>query len=192
MPTPLQGRAIGFTVGNSQGATISVDGGEGSGTVSPTTGSDGCTTATVVSSGVSEPMDNIEVEFFLGEASDTVEILPPGSSVLQAIPSGFFGNGFKEVLLRYLDAGGNPISDVQIQVECESGDSGSATVIQQPGVTNDSGETTAVIRAIVDNTEGGGSATCTFFPVGGPPPEAVVTFTGADLCSFSPTPEGCE
>lgn len=191
--SPLQARVIGFTVANSQGATISVDGSEGSGSVTPATGADGCTTATVTSSGVSEPMETIELEFFLGEASDIVEILPPGNTVLQAIPSGFVGDGIKEVLLRHLNAGGNPISDVQIVAECESGEGGSAFVREGPGTTDENGETTAKIQASVDSVGGGESATCTFFPAGGPPPEAEVFFQGRDLCEGgSPRPPECD
>lgn len=190
--SPLLGRVIGFSVSNGQGATISVDGSQGSGTVSPATGEDGCTVATVSSSGVTESMEDIELEFFLGEASDTVIIASPGSQVLQAIPSGFTGNGFKEVLLRYLSAGGDPIANAQLDVICEAEDGSSLRVLDPPGITDENGETTAVISANVDNTEGGGGGTCTFFPAGGPPPEAVVTFTGADLCDFSPQPSGCE
>jgi hypothetical protein len=191
--SPLLGKEIGFTVANNQGATISVDGSEGSGTVSPATGADGCATATVTSSGVAEGMETIELEFFLGEASDIVEILPPDSTVLQAIPSGFTGNGIKEVLLRLLDAGGNPIPDVQIVAECESGEDASATVIEGPGTTDENGETTAKISADVDTVGGGASTTCTFRTASGPPPEVEVFFRGRDLCEgASPQPPECE
>lgn len=189
--SPLQGRVIGFSVGNSQGATVTVDGSQGGGSLATATGLDGCTVATVTSTGVTEGMSDIELEFFLGEASDTVVIVPSGSQVLQAIPSGFVGDGFKEVLLRLLDGGGNPIEGVQLDVECQADGDSNLRVLNPPGTTDEDGETTAVIDARVDNTEGGGSGTCTFFPAGGPPPQAVVTFTGADLCDFSPQPEGC-
>lgn len=190
--SPIQGAPISFSVTNPQGAVVEVDGQTGSGTVSPATGANGCTVATVESTGVGEPADEIVIVFSFGGLSDTVEIVPPGNTVLLAIPSGFFGNGNKEITLRYLDGGGSPIPGVQIVVDsCES-DGGSLTVLQPPGITNAAGETTAVVQANVDSIEGGASGTCTFAPAGGPPPEAVVTFQGADLCNFSPQPAGCE
>lgn len=189
--SPLQGLDISFSVPNNQGATVTVDGSEGSGTVSPATGTDGCTVATVTSSGVTEPMDNIEIIFSLGDLSDTVEIVPPGNTVLQAIPSTFVGNGFKEVTLRYLDSGGDPIEGALIDVTCTSGDNSSVSVQDPPGTTDANGETTAVINARVDSVGGGGSGQCTFFPAGGPPPQAIVDFIGADICDFSPAAAEC-
>lgn len=189
--TPLRGVFIGFTVENPQGATVTVDGTEGSGTVLPATGSDGCTIATVSSQGVAEPFDNIVITFFVGGLPAQVEIIPPGNTVLFAIPSQFRGDGFKEITLRYLDAGGNPIPDVQINFTCTASEGSSVSIIDPPGRTDANGETEATASVSVDNIEGGGSAQCTFFPAGGPPPEAVVDFIGFDLCDFSPQPAGC-
>lgn len=189
--SPLQGRTIVFSVGNSQGATVTVDDSTGSGSLDPT-GADGCSVATVSSTGVTEGMDDIELDFSLGEASDTVLIVSSGSQVLQAIPSGFVGNGFKTVLLRYLDASGEPIENAQLDVTCEAEESSTLRVLDPPGVTDANGETTARISANVDNVDGGGGGTCTFSPAGGPPPEAIVIFTGVDLCDFSPQPAACE
>ena len=140
---------------------------------------------------MAEPFENIAVVFSVGGLTDTVEIVPPGGTILQAQPSSFVGNGAKTITLRYLGAGGEPIPGVQIGVTCTSGEGGSAAVSKPPGVTDENGETEAVVVADVDGIGGGGSAQCTFFPAGGPPPEAVVTFTGIDLCDFSPQPAGC-
>lgn len=189
--SPIQGVPIAFTVTNPQGAEVTVDGQSGSGIVEPATGSNGCAVATIESSGVAEPFENIVVVFSASGLSDTVEIVPPGGTILQAQPNAFVGNGPKTITLRYINAGGEPIPGVQIGVTCSSGEGGSASVTKQPGVTDENGETEAVVVANVDGVGGGGSAQCTFFPAGGPPPEAVVTFTGVDLCDFSPQPAEC-
>jgi len=191
--SPIQGVFIHFVVTDSQGATVTVDGQSGSGTVQPATGGDGCTIATVTSSGQSPSSDNIPIVFSVGALSDTVEIVPPGNAALFAIPSLFIGDGNKEILLRLVDAGGDPIPGVQIGATCMSGDNGgTAAVVDNPGTTNQNGETTAVVRASVDGI-GGGSAQCRFFtvPDNENSVEATVEFMGIDLCNFSPPPAGC-
>lgn len=192
LSVPIRGAFIDFNVTNAQGATVSVDGQEGSGTVVPATAGDGCTTATVDSLGVSPAAENIPIVFSLGGATATVEIVPDAGAVLFAIPNVFRGNGNKEILLRLLTPGGAPIPGVQIDFLCENTEDGSVSMLQPPGTTNSNGETTAVANAQVDNTEGGGRASCTFFPVFGPPPEALVEFIGFDLCQFSPLLPACE
>lgn len=188
--SPIQGVTIGFNVPDPMGATVTVDGQTGAGTVAAATGPDGCSVASVTSSGVSPGLTgNVPLDFFVGGLSDTVLIVPPNgdTSTLFAIPSALNANqNDREILLILLDAGGNPIEGVQITGSC-MGTSGMSlvTLVEPPGATDANGETVAVIDAQVDFFGEAGSGICNFAAAGGNP-TATVTITGFDLCAFDP------
>ena len=186
----LRGLTIGFAF---EGASGTVDGQATSGVVSTPTGADGCTIASVTSTGVVPGGDTTpSVRFFFGGLSDTVEIIA-GQLILQAIPSTVFGDGLFTITLRLVDSGGNPVAGVQLTGECESGGA-SLGIVDQPGVTNAQGTTTTTVRAegFLTFGEAPPTGTCTFTTATGEP-EATVTFNGLDACEAgtSPLPPEC-
>jgi hypothetical protein len=186
----LQGLTIGCAF---EGASGSVDGQTNAGVLDTPTGANGCTIASVTSTGVTPGGDTTpRVRFFFGALSVTVDILA-GQLILQAIPSSVFGDGLFTITLRLIDSGGNPVAGVQLTGECESGGA-TLGIVQQPGVTNAQGTTTATVRAegFLTFGETPPTGTCTFTTATGEP-EATVTFNGLDACEAgtSPLPPDC-
>ena len=193
----LRGVTVSFAFEGLTG-TGSVDGNGSSGVLDTPTGVNGCTVASVQTSGVvpsgtGQGATTPRVRFSAAGLTDTVDILA-GALILQAIPSAFSGDGAGTVTLRLLDGSGNPVSGVQLTGSCEADAPGSLSLIQPPGVTNAQGETTARIQAEGFNTidEEPPTGECTFTTATGTP-TAIVTWTGFDLCTVgvSPVPPGC-
>lgn len=195
---PIQGVFFGFTFDGLSGPAT-VDGRTAPGTVQRPTGANGCTVATVDTSGVTGgTTNNPRVIFSAGGASDDIEIVPQNAPQLIAIPDLLFSPGGR-VLLRLLDANGNPIPGVLITGVCQGGSSGGGgnqppqfvTLTEPPGVTNANGETSALITAQLNGINSFGTGTCTFSAPGGP--SVTVRLQGNDACQLvSPRPPGCQ
>ncbi len=184
---PLGGVQVGFSVANPS-TTTTVDGQTGSGVVTAPTGLNGCTTATITTSGVANAGQAPVITFFGAGQSDTVTVVPPTISFLQAFPSAFFGGNGGPIRLRLFDGNGNPIPGVLITGVC-TGTGGAQLILSvPPGITNANGETTATVIAInLDQPQGAGGGQCVFTAAGGSP-STTVTFEGIDICEifFSP------
>ena len=154
------------------------------------TGFDGCTIASVTTSGVLLGSGtDFKVTFFVGDASAEVAIAAPATAILQAEPSGIVGNTTGTIItLTYINGNGQPVADVQLVGSCavDAGDGLiSIPVGGSPGVTDVNGQTTARIVAQNMNdifcppAEPGTptTGTCTFTTATGEP-TAVVTLTG--------------
>lgn len=184
---PIQGVPIGFTIANPS-TTTTVDGQSISGVVNALTGPSGCTVATVVTAGVANLVQAPVITFFGVGGSDTVTVVPPTTSILQAFPSSFFGGNGGPVLLRLINGNGEPIPGVLITGTCTADGGAQIQLVQAPGITNAQGETTARITAInLDQPQTAANGSCTFTASGGSP-SVTVTLQGVNLCSifFSP------
>lgn len=184
---PIQGVQIGFSVANPS-TTTTVDGQSGSGAVANPTGPSGCTTATITTSGIANAAQAPVITFFGAGQSDTVTVVAPTISFLQAFPSAFFGGNGGPIRLRLFDGNGNPIPGVLITGVC-TGTGGAQLILSvPPGVTNQNGETTATVIAVnLDQPQGNGGGQCVFTAAGGSP-SVTVPFEGIDICQifFSP------
>ena len=184
----IQGVFIGFRIANPS-TTTTVDGQSGpTGTVRLPTGSDGCTTATVVTAGIANQAQAPTITFFGVGGSADVRVTPPGQSILQAFPAAFFGGNGGPVRLRLINGLNQPIPGVLITGTCTATGGAQIQLIEPPGVTNANGETqTRVVAINLDQPGGAGGGTCTFSAVGGSP-TATVTFQGVDICSIFVSP----
>ncbi|MEO8671840.1 MAG: hypothetical protein ABI411_11035 [Tahibacter sp.] len=188
---PLQGIFVDFAFTNlGAGGTGSVDGVASSGTVAAPTGGDGCTIASVTTSGLGTvtggtATNKPQVVFSAIGLSDFTTITAGGSRSLTASPSAVRGSG-ATITLTLRDAAGNPVAGVLINAVC----TGDVTTVPGggPGVTNAQGVTTARI----DDTGGlngfgeSGSGECKFTAASGE--TATVTFTGVDQCNADLSP----
>lgn len=177
----LEGVSIGFSFNLGDGGSGSVNGVAGSGQIPQVTAEDGCVSATVTTTGVTQSTTARSVVFFVNESRATVAI-SVGQQILQASPSQFFGGG-GETTLRLLDSNGNPIVGVQLRAVCTAS-SGAALSVGPISPTDANGQTVATISA-VNFTQVGSAPTgsCTFSPASGAP-TAVVNVTGTDLCTL--------
>jgi hypothetical protein len=191
---PVRGISIGFSFVGLQTGTGSVDGQALAGVVATPTGVDGCTVASVTTSGILASTTGGQgprIVFSAGGATDDVEIVV-GDLVLQAFPGGFFaGCGSRQIRLRLTNSSGAPVSGVQLVGTCEA-TGGTLYILIPPGVTDANGETTTSVYMCLDGIGTAGSGTCTFSTATGAP-STVVTFQGVDICTlgFSPPPSGC-
>lgn len=187
--SPIQGAFLnfGFSLDSGSGSI----GGRSSGPLPQPTGSNGCATVSVVTSGMSEDGENL-LSFSLGDAEPAeVEIKVADDLVLQASPTAFIGNGAFTVQLRLIDGAGNPVANRAIAVECSGdGDTAVVSVTQPPTLTDASGQSRAVITASQMDQPGGGAEWECEFSLGGNEPTATVIFKGRDSCAggdgFSP------
>jgi|GEM_PF-395586 len=187
LSAPIQGVQIGFTVANPS-TTTTVDGQSNRGTLTAPTGSNGCTTATVVTAGVANAVQAPVITFSGVGSTAVVTVIAPTISFLQAFPSAFFGGNGGPILLRLLNGNGQPIPGVLITGVCVGAGGAQLQLTIPPGITNAAGETTARVSAInLDQPQGTASGICTFTAAGGSP-STTVTFQGINLCSifFSP------
>ncbi len=197
---PMPGRFVSFSY-NGIGSGI-IDGQTNSGTILTATGSDGCTTTTAKTIGVTTNNTGNGFQFNAGGigCKDRIsgEILPvclevssSDGGVLNANPSGFSTSGQKQITLTLYDGSGNLVEGAAISGSCSSS-GGALSIINGPSVTNSSGESTVVVVASLDEIGSGNSGTCTFETAGGQP-FVTVQFSGNDLClnNPSPFPPGC-
>jgi hypothetical protein len=188
--SPIRGVFVGYAFAGLESGVGSVDGQGAAGTVANATGVDGCTVASVTTSGLLAG-GTPSVVFTAGDSQATVSIVV-GAQILQAIPSSFRGGtGARLITLRLLSANGSPVAGVQLFGTCQAS-GGSLGIISGPGTTNANGETQVFVNMDLDGQGSFGSGTCTFTTATGAP-SAVVTFTGIDICTlgFSPPPPGC-
>jgi hypothetical protein len=186
--TPLRGVPIGFNFLAFQG-NGTVDGTANGGTLANPTGPDGCTVATVVTSGV--PEDGGSIEFSAGGATDEVEIVR-GDLILQAQPTATF-DPVTIVTLTLINGLGAPQAGYLILGECTGTNGTRITLSNGPGITNAQGQTTVQINAEnLDQINQVGGGSCDFETVDGTA-SATVDIIGRDLCTldFSPPPTGC-
>ncbi len=188
---PIRSTFIGFAFRELDG-NGSVDGVAGGGTVADPTGADGCTVASVTTSGVSQ--DGGELDFFVPGVEEvaTVEIVR-GELVLQARPS-VITTTSQLVTLTLLNSSGQPQSGYAIDGECTGENDTIIALSNGPGTTNANGQTTVQVTSTNLNQIGqAGGGECTFRTVDGSA-ETTVEIIGRDLCltEFSPPPEGCE
>ncbi|MDX1570870.1 MAG: hypothetical protein R3200_10310 [Xanthomonadales bacterium] len=194
---PIPGLFIDFEFNNSVG-TGTVDGIPTAGTLVNSTGFDGCTLATVETTGIPAGTGQFVLTFEAGGVTTTVDIIPDEDALLQVQPSTLLGDNLLGhlVTIRYLNANGEGIENVQITGTCTS-DQGAINFVQEPGVTDENGETTARISmegfdAICPDDEPG-EGTCEFSVASGDP-TAELTARGRDaaLVQTSPAPASCD
>jgi hypothetical protein len=191
---PITGVVVSFGF---NGATGTIEGATGS-RLPRATGADGCSFAfgrffsTGGTGGGAAAAGSILLS--AGGKSDEIKIGGSAGIKLFALPETLGGSGGR-VILRLLDANGNPIPGIQLGGTCTGGGGtatgGGASLIVPPGVTNDAGETTADISANL-NTVGTapGTASCVFDALGA---SVTVRLQGLDACTLnlSPRPTGC-
>jgi hypothetical protein len=189
---PIEAVQVAFAFGGLSPSQGSVDGQSGSGLVSALTGLNGCTVASVTTSGLTE--DGASVSFSAVGQTETVDI-EVGTLILTADPPSLLG-GSAIITLRLVDAGGAPVPGVQLTGACTS--AGGAFISTEPangttGVTNANGEAPFSILATNINQAGAtGSGNCRYQVPGGEP-NVTVPVQGIDLCEFptSPPAPGC-
>jgi hypothetical protein len=112
------------------------------------TNGSGCLITELTTTGLVPDGESATVTFSIGGAQAEVEVAPPGSALLIVTPSQVTDNvpgGFTRQLdLRLLNAGGDPISGVGLVGSCDGGD-GTLEISQAPGVTGSDGRTTASV-----------------------------------------------
>jgi hypothetical protein len=140
--SPILGAYIGFNFSGLGVGTGSIDGVTGSGVIANPTGLDGCTTGTVVTSGISAEDTDAMVGFTAGTEPVDVPIIVSTSLILQAFPSAI-GDGSGTVTLLLTDGSGNPVSGAQIVGNCTGGPGISGAIAP----TNANGRTTALVTA---------------------------------------------
>jgi hypothetical protein len=187
--SPILGAYIAFNFSGLGVGTGRIDGVTGSGYIDSPTGLDGCTTGTLVTSGVSSADADAQVTFSAGGDPVEVPIQVSTGLVLQAFPSAI-GNGSGTVTLLLTDGSGNPVPNAQINGTCTGGP-GIAGVISPTGAN---GRTTALVTsgalAPVCPGETRTMGTCTFTTAVSGGPTATVTVLGAVFgdSGFSPDP----
>ncbi|MEE4638026.1 MAG: hypothetical protein V2J42_04745 [Wenzhouxiangella sp.] len=112
------------------------------------TNGSGCLITELTTTGLLPDGDSATVTFSIGGAQAEVEVAPPGSALLIVTPSQVTDNvsgGFtRQLELRLLNAGGEPIAGVGLVGSCDGGD-GTLEISQAPGVTGSDGRTTASV-----------------------------------------------
>lgn len=185
---PLRGVVIGFNFGDLQGSG-SVDGTPTIGNLANATGADGCSTASVTTSGVAQSGGT--VEFTAAGASATVQIVR-GELILQVQPTVTF-DAVTVATLTLINGAGQPQSGYLILGSCTGTNGTIITLTNGPGTTNAQGRTTVQINATNLNQIGqAGGGSCEFRTVDGSA-TATVELVGSDICDadFSPPPAGC-
>lgn len=193
----VPGARLTFTFENLFGQG-SVDGVANQGELANLTGSDGCVTANVVTSGLPQSADEQgKLKFSLGNITDTISIRVNNNWYLYAFPSRTSGDGARIFTLRLVDSSGARVPNVLIVGVCEATSPQFLNITTHPGLTNAQGETTTVIDAEGFDLVGGGSgsddAGCTFRTINNEAQVEIVWGT-RDICDyFSPSPPaGCD
>lgn len=194
LDAPIQGAFVKFSFSGLGAGTGSVDGVAGTGVLAEATGSDGCATALVATSGLvggtgggsgsGSPM----LTFSAGPRVPALPVpinAPDGGLQLQASPSTLGGSG-GSVTLQLTDSSGNPVVGGQITGVCDAG----ASLALIPA-TGPDGKTIAIVTADLDAYGKTQTAKCTFSGPGSSPPTAVVNLQGSDLCLANPTSPQC-
>jgi hypothetical protein len=192
--SPLQGASVQWAYVGGAG-TGSIDNDTGSGILDNKTDESGCATGIATASGVTESSDSTGFIFNVGSISclnDSddvcIRIADPGAIYLSATPAFHFTSGLKIIDLFLFGGNGQGIPNVPLFASCES-TGGVLSVNSQPGNTDENGMTIANVGASLNGFGEFFTGTCTF-TTGSGTPEAVVEFTGVDLCDpgVSPIP----
>ena len=189
--SPIMGVTIGFGFVDLDGNGF-VDDVATSGVLAEPTGADGCTIATVRTSGVLGADGDPQVVFTAGGATAPVDIVV-GDFILQANPT-VTSSSSTLVTLTLLDGGGVPQPGFQLQGSCTGTNGTIVGLSDGPGVTDANGRTTVRITANnLNQVNQAGGGLCTFSTVD-ESAQATVTLVGQDVCltQFSPPPNGCE
>ncbi len=198
---PMPGRFVSFSY-SGEGSGI-IDGQTNSGTILNATGSDGCTTTTARTIGITTNIAEGGFQFNAGGigCKDRIdgfllpvclEVTSSNGGVLNANPSGFSTSGQKQITLTLYDGSGNLVEGAAISGTCNSSGGGSLSITSGPSVTNASGQSTVIVLASLDDIGSGNTGTCTFATASGNP-SVIVQFSGRDIClsNPSPFPPGC-
>lgn len=179
----LQGYYLRFAFHDLGGGTGSVDNVTGTGTTATPTGSDGCLTALVRTSGLTGMDSMAGVIFSSGDAMIVDVDITTGSTaqnVVNVSPSSLGADG-GTVTIRVTDSAGTPLPGLPVQVTCTAMGAGATLSSTIPTITDANGNSTAVISATRFSGFGfSGSGSCVF-RVGGS--SATVTVAGVDFCT---------
>ncbi|MCF6288233.1 MAG: hypothetical protein L3J53_03230 [Proteobacteria bacterium] len=190
---PLPGRAISFNFVGPSGSGI-IDGQTNSGVLTQATGSNGCASGVVATTGIlpGGSASDTGFNFFSGnltcDQAICMEVVPAENGVLNANPSSFIGRGSVPITLTLYDASGNPIEGAAISGSCSQVSGGSLGITSGPSVTNASGQSSVSVSVALDAPDGGLDGTCDFAVAGGNP-SVTVNFSGGDSCLLgTPSP----
>ena len=166
------------------------------------TASDGCVVTDLSTQGMIPDGEPLMITFFVGSASATVTVQPPGTATLNVQPERFLDlfQGASNVLvtLTLTQPGGQPISGVSLTGECEAAPmGGTLDITDGPGITDSNGETTATVRVNVTSECMGGNMgmptgefQCNFTTDSGVP-VGVFTAVQFDLDDLNISPDPC-
>jgi len=192
---PLSGRHVAFNylgIGNG-----TIDGQLNSGVMIQATGSDGCATGVLSTSGIISNIVTGETGFNFSSGGLTcetatnnsnsivcIEVGSTSGGVLNANPSAFFGRGNVPIVLTLYDGGGQIVAGAPIQGECDLVSGGILSIISGPSVTDSNGQSFVTVSVGLDAPMAGLSGTCTFTTADGGI-STVVNFAGGDACLIS-------
>ncbi len=191
----LRGVQVGFSFTLTAG-TGSVDGTAGTGAFAHLTGTDGCSTGTVVTSGLPVTAaggSSGTLNLSAAGQTTTVDIVVQIAS-LQASPNSVTitcsGSVTKSVTVRALAADGTPIAGAAIAATCTASGGSGATLTPNPasGTTDANGRAVFAITAngfVSDDGTTFGSGSCVFASTADATRTATVNFAGSQS-SFSP------
>jgi len=184
---PIEAVSSSFAFSGLNGAQGRVDGSPGPGAVGSLTGRDGCTVASVNTTGVTQAGGRVAFSA-VGQTVDvTIEV---GTLILTATPPSLLGGG-SVITLRLVDASGTPIPGVQLTGSCTS--LGGATVTTEPapnttGVTNANGEAPfSIFTTNLNQANTPGSGVCTYRVPSGTP-STTVNVQGINTCAAPTSP----
>lgn len=179
----LQGYYLRFAFHNLGGGTGSVDNVTGTGITATPTGSDGCLTTLVRTSGITGQDTTAGVVFSSGDATIVDVSITTGATaqnVVNVSPSSLGSDG-GTVTIRVTDSAGTPLAGLPIQVTCTATGDGASLSSTIPTITDANGNSTAIIQATRFSGFGfSGTGSCKF-TVGGA--SATVNVAGVDFCT---------
>ena len=179
----LQGYYLRFAFHDLGGGTGSVDNVTGTGITATPTGSDGCLTTLVRTSGITGTDTRAGVIFSSGDATVVDVKITTGANaqnVVNVSPSSLDADG-GTVIIRVTDSAGTPLPGLPIQVTCTAEGDGASLSSTIPTITDANGNSSAVITATRFTGYGfSGKGSCKY-TVGGA--NAVVNVAGVDRCT---------
>ncbi|MBN8728009.1 MAG: hypothetical protein J0H15_09965 [Xanthomonadales bacterium] len=192
----IQGAHIGFGFTNLGLGRGSIDGIQTAGVFARPTGTSGCTSGELQTSGLSADGEEPTVTFTAGPRVPAlpVPIAVGGSLILQASPSTVTGNG-QAVTLRLTDSSGHGVAGAQLSGTCTGG----AGIMGMLGATDANGEATVKIStsgiALSCPGDDAKTGTCTFQTGLQGGPTATVTAVGGFYAGGGvspPEPSPCD
>ncbi|MCX7544670.1 hypothetical protein [Marinicella gelatinilytica] len=197
---PIQGAAIDWAYVGGNG-TGSIDGSNGSGTMTNRTGADGCAIGIAEASGVVSASDDNGFIFTSGNTSCLVDDIDssvciaignPGVTYLTATPNSHRGSGRRFSTLSIFDGNGTPLPNVLFFGECSTSGGGNLSIVKGITPSDNNGNSEVEFNVNLDGYGNAYTGQCTISTSEGSP-SVIINFVGVDLCSFptSPTPPGC-